>query len=287
MRSSPSPSPGDRFHDLYLRADKVIRRTLAASASVGPGSSDLEDIRGEVLLRLARRLADESESIASFDDYVAGMTFHAVHDFLRKRYPERTRLANRLRYHVEQRRDLEMWNHRDELVVGRAAQRTQQPRREVLAGIYDARDVRASIDRALVHGPVFFQSLVTAFDGDTETPFEAQQLPLQEHAANAADLARKLWREIEQLSERQRRAILLQMHDDRGDTGLLQFLAAGIAPDVIAAALLWSRDELQRNWPELPFDDNRIAALLGATRQQVINLRKCARERLGRRMRGW
>ena len=46
-------------------------------------------------------------------------------------------------------------------------------------------------------------------------------------------------------------------------------------------------DELQLRWPELPFDDNTIAALLGATRQQVINLRKCARERLRRRSEDW
>jgi hypothetical protein len=35
---------------------------------------------------------------------------------------------------------------------------------------------------------------------------------------------------------------------------------------------------------KLPLDDATIAGLLGATRQQVINLRKCARERLERRM---
>jgi hypothetical protein len=39
-------------------------------------------------------------------------------------------------------------------------------------------------------------------------------------------------------------------------------------------------------WNSLPLDDLAIAALLGVTRQQVINLRKSARERLIRRIGG-
>jgi hypothetical protein len=37
----------------------------------------------------------------------------------------------------------------------------------------------------------------------------------------------------------------------------------------------------------LPLDDATIAGLLGLTRQQVINLRKSARERLARRLKGF
>jgi hypothetical protein len=36
-------------------------------------------------------------------------------------------------------------------------------------------------------------------------------------------------------------------------------------------------------WDQLPLDDLSIAARLGVTRQQVINLRKAARARLARR----
>jgi hypothetical protein len=38
-------------------------------------------------------------------------------------------------------------------------------------------------------------------------------------------------------------------------------------------------------WNELPLADDAIARRLGLMRQQVVNLRKSARERLGRRMR--
>jgi hypothetical protein len=52
----------------------------------------------------------------------------------------------------------------------------------------------------------------------------------------------------------------------------------------IAAALEMSDEEFARLWPRLPLDDASVARLLGCARQQVINLRKCARERLARRM---
>jgi hypothetical protein len=42
---------------------------------------------------------------------------------------------------------------------------------------------------------------------------------------------------------------------------------------------------LRELWPTLPRDDQWIADRLGVTRRQVINLRKCARERLARRLR--
>ena len=40
-------------------------------------------------------------------------------------------------------------------------------------------------------------------------------------------------------------------------------------------------------WNELPLEDVVIGEHLGVTRQQVVNLRKCARQRLARRMRGF
>jgi DNA-binding CsgD family transcriptional regulator len=42
--------------------------------------------------------------------------------------------------------------------------------------------------------------------------------------------------------------------------------------------------ELARIWKDLPLADQDIATRLDLNRQQVINLRKSARERLGRRL---
>jgi hypothetical protein len=43
-------------------------------------------------------------------------------------------------------------------------------------------------------------------------------------------------------------------------------------------------ERLASLWNDLPIEDVEIAEHLGVTRQQVINLRKVARERLARRM---
>ena len=54
----------------------------------------------------------------------------------------------------------------------------------------------------------------------------------------------------------------------------------------ISEALEIAPLEFARLWNLLPLDDLALAALLGVTRQQVINLRKSARERLVRRIGG-
>jgi hypothetical protein len=94
-----------------------------------------------------------------------------------------------------------------------------------------------------------------------------------------------LWQEVCALPRRQRLALLLNFKDARGQE-LLSLLpytrTAKIAQ--IAQAIDFPLVEFLRLWNKLPLDDATIAGLLGATRQQVINLRKCARERLERRM---
>ncbi|HEX2272049.1 MAG TPA: hypothetical protein VHH35_21080 [Pyrinomonadaceae bacterium] len=95
-----------------------------------------------------------------------------------------------------------------------------------------------------------------------------------------------LWREICQLPRRQRVALLLNFRDPHGQEliSLLPYTRAATI-EQIATALEFPLDQFLRLWNELPLEDLAIAGLLGGTRQQVINLRKCARERLDRRMR--
>ena len=54
----------------------------------------------------------------------------------------------------------------------------------------------------------------------------------------------------------------------------------------MAAAVGLSPESLAELWNRLPLEDTGLAEILDVTRQQVINLRKSARERLARRMRG-
>ena len=95
----------------------------------------------------------------------------------------------------------------------------------------------------------------------------------------------RAWAEICQLPARQRVALLLNLRDSRGRSALLLIPIVGIATvHQIAEALGMPAEQLAILWNRLPLDDATIAAHLGVTRQQVINLRKSARERLGRRL---
>jgi hypothetical protein len=96
---------------------------------------------------------------------------------------------------------------------------------------------------------------------------------------------KRLWEEILLLPLRQRLALLLNLRDEHGGAALPLFPATGVASmRQIAAALEMEAVALAGIWNQLPLADQTIAARLSVNRQQVINLRKSARERLGRRL---
>lgn len=98
----------------------------------------------------------------------------------------------------------------------------------------------------------------------------------------------RLWEELRQLPLNQRAALLLNLKDAKGRGCIALFLATGIATlSQLADVLEMRADRFAELWNELPLDDARIAELLQVTRQQVINARKSARERLTRRLKGF
>jgi hypothetical protein len=93
-----------------------------------------------------------------------------------------------------------------------------------------------------------------------------------------------LWKEICGLPVSQRAAVLLNLRSGEGDSPIVFFPVMGIATvRQIAGILNIPAEEFANLWGQLPLDDETIAGRLGITRQQVINLRKSARERLRRR----
>jgi DNA-directed RNA polymerase specialized sigma24 family protein len=95
----------------------------------------------------------------------------------------------------------------------------------------------------------------------------------------------RLWNEICQLPQRQRVALLLNLRDSHARDALVLFSVIGIANlRQIAEVMEMPLERVAACWNMLPLEDSVIAELLGITRQQVINLRKSARERLARRM---
>jgi RNA polymerase sigma factor (sigma-70 family) len=298
--------------------ESVVRRRLAFSTSAE--AQDREDVCGEVVLELLRRLralrdGESTSAIESFSGYVAAAAHHACDEYLRRKYPQRRRLKNKIRYVLsteprfavwesaaqgshsrEWHCGLRIWQFRDEkrivltsevlqAVYGVAvAGRSRQGVVAMLAGIFDS-----------LQGPILLEELVGIVGrlwgvNDHSMPIDPERavgsvVPSQESSlAQRCDLE-LLWNEVRELPVPQRVALLLNLRWGEGDSPILFLPVTGIACiRQIAEVLNIPPEEFSNLWGRLPLDDQAIAARLGVTRQQVINLRKSARERLRRRM---
>jgi hypothetical protein len=123
----------------------------------------------------------------------------------------------------------------------------------------------------------------TAADSDDEYSSQDEQLDARMDQRSQLE---RLWAEIRDLPLRQRVALLMGLRDANGRAVLALLPLIQIASiRQIAETLSMPAEKLAAMWKELPLPDVAIAESLGVTRQQVINLRKCARERLWRRTR--
>jgi RNA polymerase sigma factor (sigma-70 family) len=276
------------------RSDRVLRE------------QDADDVISTVTLRLVRKLrflVAEQGAIGRFEDYVATLTYNTVYDFLRRRFPERSRLKNRLRYVLTRDPRFSLWNAPSGTAAGLAewdessivGQRVELPERSITKAMLDA-EAPANALLAVFHhigAPVSLDALTDAAASLWRISDSSRRLnePLQviEPAplarAEAREFVEFLWTEIQLLRPPHRAALLLNLRDADGINAIPHFVLLGIARfDEIAVALDMAPEELARIWSSLPLDDLKIAEMLQVTRQQVINLRRTARERLARRM---
>src|SRR5213075_1008356 len=94
----------------------------------------------------------------------------------------------------------------------------------------------------------------------------------------------ELWREIRELPRRQRLALLLNARDAAGDSVMRLLIESGVVTArELALAVEVRESDLEPLIGRLPMMDSAIAESLQVTRQQVINLRSAARDRLARR----
>jgi DNA-directed RNA polymerase specialized sigma24 family protein len=263
--------------------------------------------------------------INNFQGYVAAITYSAWHEHLRRKHPQRHMLKNKLRYLLSHRESFAVWESDDrELLCGLAGWENQRLTLEATRRIKDlaagpeaceraglsAHDIQrwdlASLVAAVFRylgSSVDLDDLVNLIaqwtgvgdqvsqgtgDDEIEDPFEhvADPRELIDTELQRRTYLRRLWAEIRELRPQQRVALLLNLRDDDGGDVISVFPVAGIATITeLADALSMSTERLATLWNELPLDDIAIATHLSITRQQVINLRKSARERLERRMR--
>lgn len=114
---------------------------------------------------------------------------------------------------------------------------------------------------------------------------ELAQQPKLASAYEDRQILRQVWKEIGRLPKPQQKALLLGMHTHQGRDALALLIHTGVAtPEQLALLLEMSISDLEELSGTLPLKDSELAARLGVTRQQVINLRVSARKRLGRRL---
>ena len=282
--------------------ERILSRYRGANAAIGV--AEAEDIEATVLLRLVRRLRSvtgENEAIGSMADFTATLTFNAIYDFMRRRFPERTRLKNRVRYVTSRDQRFRTWSTERGIIcalessmppdnVAKLPQPAWRMRRNV-----ERESIAAAIETMLAEAgqPMLLDDLARTL----AELWNVVDVPPVELRIDAPDPARPhparlqrrqyletLWREILELRGPQRAALLFNLRDADGGNAAALFVLAGIAAfEEVAAAMELTPEQLTELEEDLPLDDLAIAARLGLTRQQVINLRKAARARLARR----
>jgi hypothetical protein len=307
----------------------IIRSKLRVSLSPRDGrhcNQEALDLVSEAQTALVGALRDlktdpGARTIDNFHNYVATVTFNTCHRFLRRKYPLRYQLKNKLRYLLTHDAEFALWETGErQWLCGFAPWhgKRQSPSTDYQLHLRDnewlGHSVKTTTERqALVDllnsvfqesaGPVALDDLVTLIgnlrglgEGMAETETTGSQAnKLHERLTfrrpnvltEIEQRARlqKLWTEICGLPLRHRAALLLNLRDKEGaDTLALLPLARIATIRQIAEVLAFSPEHFAHVWSELPWDDAAIAKHLSLTRQQVINLRQSARARLARTM---
>ena len=301
----------------------VVKSKLRVSLSPSDGREENQDaleLFGDVCADLVAELralhADGARSVTNFRNYVAGVAFNACYRHLRRKYPQRHSLKTRVRYLLTHHADFALWETGGhEHLCGPAAWRgrgdasaaVEDLPHHVRARLRGTDAARLPLAEVLTHvfelarSPLELDELVNvvaeltgvserkAREEETDDGRAAEQIAdaragVDEEFDQRLYVAR-LWAEVRELPVNQRAALLLNLRDAQGRDLLALLPYTGTASvRQIAEALDIPAAEFAKLWNELPLEDKAIAERLGLTRQQVINLRKSARARLGRRL---
>ena len=301
-----------------LQAEPIIEQILRVKRARSGQPNDVADVASAAREYLVRQLgllrAGAREPIRDFRGYVASVTYSAWAEYLRERHPQRAMLLNRLRYLLENRtaqKGFALWDDAEGQKwcgfsswrerMGGASPKLQWLLVDPAAAVADAlpgANPAAMILPELVAGllrwlggPIELRDLTTAlaevsgFARTESRPTDEAEIDPRNSPAEELiwkEYLRWLWQEIATLSERQRRAFLLHAEVVR------DFDSLGIASlRAIAASLQLKANELAEIWNRIPLDDLTIAKMLDCSRQQVINLRRVARDKLGAAWRQW
>jgi DNA-directed RNA polymerase specialized sigma24 family protein len=295
---------------------KVVRRRLGVFLGGSTQSAlDAEDLCSEITLIMLLKLREMKQGgletpIENLPGFVANLAHQRCADYFRSKHPERWRLKTRLRYLLSHSQDFTIYeDSTGEWICGLSGFGRSQ-------GLLDSNEAEMVLENPEVHSTkargdfsYMVKNVLKAADKSIELdmlvmicarltgikkqipvePESISQLASSEQSILDRITQRKyleaLWKEIQELPDKQRSALLLNLRDSDGQSVLPLMPSSGAASfEEIADALKISVQELADLWNQLPLEDALIAERLEITRQQVINLRKSARERLARRM---
>ena len=289
-------------------AQPIIRR-IVVSALRGPAAQDADDVVSDTIAHLLRRLVELKadpvrQPIRDFAGYAATAAYNNCHERLRQSYPARNRLRNQLQYLLNHHPDFALWRAVSGESVCGYREWTGRPAAFERLDSVDLKVAGSSQKRAEIvvlvgevfrryRAPLELDSLVDLIAGAIGLEGQRVEAPaaVSEPAAAVAPETqfemrmslRQLWDDIRELPQRQRTALLFSLRDVQGREilSLLPLTRTASMKD-IADALDVSLIDLAALWGELPLDDVAIGKLVGASRQQVIKLRRLAREKLRR-----
>ena len=312
---------------------QVLRYRLRFYINKGgtsPTNPDAEDLYHDIITKLVKILnaayaRKENVGIKDFRQYATRIAINACNDYLRLKYPLRTRLKDKVQDTLERHPDFDIWkSEKDETVCGFVAWRgkttkgsfyervkrlEEQPeliKQEILAGIESQEITLARIIAGIFEWarcPIELESLINAiavFLGVEEQQFKSmdddtgllsrvvtEDAPKYDKILEERAALRKLWAEVRQLPAKQRETFIFSFANSKGEDLLsLLFEAGVVTPSQLATELGLSLDYLMMIWKEMPMRNVDIAALLKVERQQVNKWRHRAMKHLAKRFLG-
>lgn len=314
---------------------QILRYKLQWHFHHREGSSrnqDIEEAYNEIQLQLLKRLRyfkshPLNKSVANLRSYVATTARNACDEYLRRKFPQRRNLKDKIRYCLTSRAELALWEEAGRGWLSGLAAWERHPKPTVADGSAQSSSAQSSnelieslsgklhsvdVQRLELHElltnifqllsyPVELDQLTAivaklrGIEDNPLTSFDDGSNPLSERLASPQanpdtlveyhQLLEQIWAEIQRLPRRQRVALLCNLKNPQGINVITLLPVTRVATfEQIADVLEIPLEEFEGLWGRLPLDDLSLAEYLGVTRQQVINLRRSARDRLMRRM---
>jgi hypothetical protein len=291
---------------------RVVDSRMRRHGSVHLAQS--EDVVSDAVVRFLLHVEDlrqgRADSVERLDAFIAMLAARTTNDYFRRTHPAFHALRNRLRYLIEHYPDLARWKNTEsgEWISGLATWKFDKHlQTKVVADVenlegptlaesrlHPADQLIAIFKRA--GAPIRFNNLAVLMarawnvkdlrtENADEHEFVDVKTPVDQNLGRKQWLA-LLWQQICELNRNQRIALLLNLKGPDGSCGTSLLVMTGVVSiHQMASAIDLPGQDFADLWQKIPLNDLEVGALLRLTRQQVINLRKCARQRLTRAMR--